>query len=88
MYDGMINNGSEMMIMKEEPAHNFDWREYSLFYGYTFFLIGEKHIFLIRLYLEFGLLRGSVCLVEDDIFIDMFFENIDCMSSSVVFAIC
>lgn len=24
MYDGMINNGSEMMIMKEEPAHNFD----------------------------------------------------------------
>lgn len=24
MYDGMITNGSEMLIMKEEPAHNYD----------------------------------------------------------------
>lgn len=24
MYDGMINIGNEMMIMKEEPAHNYD----------------------------------------------------------------
>lgn len=37
MYDGMINNGSEMMIMKEEPAHNFDWREYILFFMDTHF---------------------------------------------------